>query len=131
MTPRIRTHLMFEGAAEQAMALYVGLFEDAAVLDIDRYGPEGPGRAGSVRRATFRLGRYEVVCIDSPVAHAFSFTPAMSIFVDCADAEEQSRLYAALVEGGEALMPLDDYGFSRRFGWIKDRFGVSWQLDLQ
>ena len=62
--------------------------------------------------------------------HDFTFTPAMSLFVDCDNTEELERAFAALSEGGKVFMPLDDYGFSKRFGWCSDRFGVSWQLNL-
>jgi predicted 3-demethylubiquinone-9 3-methyltransferase (glyoxalase superfamily) len=70
------------------------------------------------------------MCIDSPAQHAFSFTPSFSLFVECASEEELDRMFAALLEGGQALMPLGNYGFSRKFGWLNDRFGVSWQLNL-
>jgi predicted 3-demethylubiquinone-9 3-methyltransferase (glyoxalase superfamily) len=63
--------------------------------------------------------------------HEFSLTPAFSLFVECASDEEIERLFAALGDGGATLMPLGAYGFSRRFGWVNDRFGVSWQLNLQ
>jgi predicted 3-demethylubiquinone-9 3-methyltransferase (glyoxalase superfamily) len=54
----------------------------------------------------------------------------MSLFVDCSDEAQLEHLYAALSEGGQVLMELGDYGFSRRFGWVNDRFGVSWQINL-
>ena len=130
MTTQVKPFLMFEGQAEAAMTFYVSLFPDARVLDVTRYGPEGPGKEGSVVKATFVLAGQAVMCIDSPAPHDFTFTPAFSFFVDCASEEELERLYAALNEGGKALMPLGDYGFSRRFGWTADRFGVSWQLNL-
>ncbi len=62
--------------------------------------------------------------------HEFGFTPAISIFVDCESPEELERLYTMLSDGGEVLMPLDNYGFSTKFGWLNDRYGVSWQLNL-
>ena len=130
MGAQVTTFLMFEGRAEEAINFYVGLFADGAVTRVTRYGPAGPGAEGSVMQAWFTLGGREYRCTDSPVAHAFSFTPAMSLFVDCIDEAELDRLHAALSQGGEELMPLADYGFSRRFGWIHDRFGVSWQLNL-
>ncbi|GIJ52230.1 VOC family protein [Virgisporangium aliadipatigenens] len=127
---KITTFLMFEGRAEEAMTFYVGLFDDSAVLDVQRYGPEGPGPEGSVLRAAFRLAGNTYQCIDSHVKHAFGFTPAMSLFVECADEAEHDRLWAALSEGGQVRMPVDNYGFSKKFGWTDDRFGVSWQLNL-
>ena len=59
-----------------------------------------------------------------------TFTPALSLFVDCESEQELTRIYPELLEGGSALMPLDNYGFSRKFAWVNDRFGVSWQLNL-
>lgn len=67
---------------------------------------------------------------DSPIKHAFGFTPAFSFFVDCSSEDELQRLSGALASGGAVLMPPADYGFSRLFTWINDRFGVSWQLNL-
>jgi len=130
MVEKVTPFLMFEGKAQAALELYVSLVPGAAVTRIARYGPEGPGREGEVSQAAFTLAGREFICMDSPVHHAFSFTPSVSLFVDCADAAELDRLFAGLSEGGEVLMPLDDYGFSRRFGWVNDRFGVSWQLNL-
>ena len=127
---KITTFLMFEGNAEEAMAFYLSLFDDAEVISINRYGADGPGTEGSVQQATFTLAGQPFMCIDSPMKHGFTFTPAMSLFVQCADEAELGRLYAALAEQGTELMPLGDYGFSARFGWVNDRFGVSWQLNL-
>ena len=70
------------------------------------------------------------MCSDSPVKHNFSFTPANSIFVECDTAEELDRAFGILSDGGQVLMPVDNYGFSQRFGWLNDQFGVSWQLNL-
>ena len=81
-------------------------------------------------RADFTVAGQAVICFDSPVKHAFTFTPAVSLFIDCADEPEVDRLFAALSEGGNVMMELADYGFSRKFGWVADRFGVSWQINL-
>lgn len=128
MAQQIRTHLMFEGTAEEAMNFYVGLFPNSEVLECKRY--EAGDNQGKVHLASFRLAGREFLCIDSPIKHGFGFTPAMSIFVDCESNDELEHVYSALAEGGQVLMPLDNYGFSRRFGWVSDRFGVSWQLNL-
>jgi predicted 3-demethylubiquinone-9 3-methyltransferase (glyoxalase superfamily) len=130
MTQKIKTFLMFEGRCEQAMNFYVSLFGDAAITSIRRYDAEGAGAEGSVAQATFTLAGQTYMCIDSPVKHDFTFTPAMSLFVDCADEAELDTLFAKLSEGGQVLMPPGNYGFSRKFGWLADKFGVSWQLNL-
>ena len=127
---KITTFLMFEGRAEEAIAYYSSLFDDAEIIDITRYGADEPGPEGTVQRATFSLAGQQFMCIDSYVKHEFTFTPAVSLFVECENEAEIDRLYAALAEDGAELMPLGSYGFSAKFGWVNDRFGVSWQLNL-
>ena len=131
MPKQIAPFLMFQGGvAEQAMTFYTSLFDDARVLEITRYGPEGPGPEGTVHSARFRLAGQEFLCSDTFITHGFSFTPSFSVWIETEDDDELQRLFAALAEGGAQLMPLGEYGFSRRFGWVNDRFGVSWQLNL-
>jgi len=127
---KITTFLMFEGAAEAAMTYYISLFDDAEIVNLTRYGAEAQGTEGSVQHATFSLAGEQFMCIDSPAQHGFTFTPAISLFVQCETEAELDRLYAALAEQGTELMPLGNYGFSTKFGWVNDRFGVSWQLNL-
>ena len=132
--PTVAPFLMFEGQAEEAMTLYVSLVPDSRVLDVQRYGPDGPGgpgAAGSVQLARFSLAGLTVLCSDSYVKHAFTFTPSVSLFLTCRSEAEVDRLAGALGAGGAVLMPLGDYGFSRRFAWVTDRFGVSWQVNLE
>jgi predicted 3-demethylubiquinone-9 3-methyltransferase (glyoxalase superfamily) len=126
---KITTFLMFEGRAEEAMTFYTSLFKDAEIVSVTRYGPGETGAEGTVQHATFSLAGQEFMCIDSS-GHEFTFTPAVSLFVQCDTEDELDRLYAALSEGGQPLMPLGEYGFSAKFGWVADRFGVSWQLNL-
>jgi predicted 3-demethylubiquinone-9 3-methyltransferase (glyoxalase superfamily) len=73
---------------------------------------------------------HQLIIIDSPVAHTFDFTPSMSLFVDFDQTADLDRTFNRLAEGGDVKMPLGDYGFSPRFGWLTDLFGVSWQLNL-
>jgi predicted 3-demethylubiquinone-9 3-methyltransferase (glyoxalase superfamily) len=129
MTKKLTPFLMFTGKADEAMAFYVSLFDDGEVLHVRHIGPGEPGTEGQVRLAEFQVAGQRIRCIDSPPVHEFTFTPSMSLFVTCDDAAEQEKLYAALLEGGKALMPLDDYDFGR-LGWVEDRFGISWQLAL-
>jgi predicted 3-demethylubiquinone-9 3-methyltransferase (glyoxalase superfamily) len=128
---KITTFLMFEGAAEEAMTFYLSLFERAEVLSISRYGPGEQGAEGTVQHATFSLAGQQLMCIDSPASHGFGFTPSMSLYVQCETENEITRLFTALSDRGQELMPLGSYGFSAKFGWVNDRFGVSWQLNLQ
>lgn len=130
MTAEMRPFLMFAGNAEEAMTFYVSLFEDGEIIDIARYGAGAAGPEGTVMLARFKAAGQTVLCIDSPIKHAFDFTPSFSFFVDCGSEAELERLYGALSDGGSELMALGDYGFSRRFGWVNDRFGVSWQINL-
>lgn len=123
--------LMFqEGKAEEAMNFYTSLIEDSEITTLVRYGANEGGDEGTVMQATFTLKGQEFMCIDSNIKHEFSFTPSFSIYVTCNTEDEIRNLYERLSEGGQALMPLDDYGFSKKFGWLNDRFGVSWQLNL-
>jgi predicted 3-demethylubiquinone-9 3-methyltransferase (glyoxalase superfamily) len=130
MPKQIAPFLMFTGVAEEAITFYTSLFDDGRIVELTRHGAGGPGVEGTVLRARFALAGQEFLCTDSPPMHDFTFTPSFSIWVETESEEELERLYAALGDGGAALMPLDDYGFSRRFGWVNDRFGVSWQLNL-
>ena len=129
MASRVETFLMFEGKAEEAMNFYVSLFADAKIVSVERYGAGGPAPEGSVVQAAFTLKDQAFRCSDSFVSHGFTFTPSMSVFVTCESEAELDSLFAALSEDGGVLMPLGDYGFSRKFGWVNDRFGVSWQLN--
>ena len=131
MNPKITTFLMFEGDAEEAMIFYTSLFDDSEIVRITKSGPDGPGgpnAEGTVQRALFTLNGQHYMAIDS-FGHDFTFTPAISLFVQCESEEELNRLYEKLMNGGTAAMPLGDYGFSKKFGWVQDRFGVSWQLN--
>ncbi|TXL66703.1 VOC family protein [Cerasibacillus terrae] len=128
---KVTPFLMFQdGNAEEAMNYYTSLIKDSKITKIVRYGANEAGEEGTVMQATFTLNGQEFICIDSNVKHQFSFTPSFSIYVTCNTEEEINNLYQKLVEGGQALMPLDNYGFSEKFGWLNDRFGVSWQLNL-
>ena len=128
MATNIRTHLTFDGTAEAAMNFYVDLFHGSEVIKVFHYD-EGESK-GKIQQAFFTLEGREFICIDTPIKHDWGFTPAVSIFVDCESEEELERLYSALAADGKILMPLDNWGFSQRFGWVSDRFGVSWQLNL-
>jgi predicted 3-demethylubiquinone-9 3-methyltransferase (glyoxalase superfamily) len=128
---KVTPFLMFqEGKAEEEMKFYTSLVEDSEITNIVRYGANEIGDEGTVMQATFILKGQEFMCIDSNINHQFSFTPSFSIYVTCDSEEEIDHLYEKLNDGGQALMPVGNYGFSKKFGWLNDRFGVSWQLNL-
>lgn len=128
--PKISTFLMFDGRAEEAIRLYTSLFPDSSITSLRKYGPDGPGKEGSVELAEFVLQGTPFKAIDSPVSHEFTFTPATSIYVTCEAEEDVVALYETLSQEGEVYMPLDAYPFSRKFAWIADKYGVSWQLTV-
>ena len=123
--------LMFEGKAGAALTFYVSVVPNSRIVDVRRYGPEGPGAVGSVMKATFVVGRLTVMCTDSPVRHEFTFTPSTSLFVMCSSEGQLDALANALGNNGNIFMPPGNYGFSRKFTWLNDRFGVSWQLNWE
>ncbi|CAI8947747.1 MULTISPECIES: VOC family protein [Bacillus] len=127
---KITTFLMFDGNAEEAMTLYTSLFDQSEIIAISRYDANGPGKEGTVMHATFTLNGQQFMCIDSNVKHDFTFTPSMSLYVNCDTEAEIDEVFHKLAEEGEVLMPLAAYPFSKKFGWLKDKFGVSWQLTL-
>jgi predicted 3-demethylubiquinone-9 3-methyltransferase (glyoxalase superfamily) len=128
---KVTTFLMFTGQAEAAMNLYTSLFKQSEILNLTRYGANAAGAEGTVLHATFTLNGQEFMCIDSSAQHEFTFTPSMSLYVRCTTEEEIDAVFATLAQDGQVLMPLDRYPFSAKFGWLADRFGVSWQLSLE
>ena len=130
MSDEVVPYLMFEGRAEEAMRFYVSVFPESRVIEIARYGKGAPGAEGSVSRAKFTVAGQTLMCTDSTVKHAFTFSPAISLFVQCKSRERMQVLVQKLSDGGQVFMPLDNYGFSKLFAWVGDKFGVSWQLNM-
>lgn len=125
----IRPFLMFQGDGETALNFYASVFPDARIDDLELWGSGDQGPEGAFKRALLTVAGQSVLCFDSPIKHGFAFTPSFSFFVET-DSEEDVRHYAAtLGQGGGTLMPVANYGFSRLFGWVNDRFGVSWQIN--
>jgi predicted 3-demethylubiquinone-9 3-methyltransferase (glyoxalase superfamily) len=127
---KVTTFLMFEGKAEEALKLYTSLIKKSEIVHITRYGPNDGGAEGTVQHATFTLNGQEFMAIDSNVQHAFTFTPAMSLFVRCDTEAEIDALFAELSKGGSVMMELASYPFADKFAWLSDRFGVAWQLSF-
>jgi predicted 3-demethylubiquinone-9 3-methyltransferase (glyoxalase superfamily) len=128
---KIIPFLWFDNRAEEAVEFYISLFADSKILNITRYqkqAAEVSGQpAGSVMSVEFELAGQKFTALNGgPV---FKFTPAISFFVNCGSREEVDRLWAALGRDGSILMALDSYPFSERYGWLTDRFGLSWQLN--
>ena len=126
-----RPFLMFQGGvAQSALDLYFETFQDSGLTRAEYYGPGDPGSTGAIKVATSTICSREFMCSDSPVPHPFSFTPSSSTFIEFDSVEDMERAFLALSEGGQVMMPPDNYGFSKRLGWLADRFGVSWQLNV-
>lgn len=105
------------------------IFDGAFTIDgLDTDDETAAGPTGQVQRAVCTLGQ-RITCVDSPIGHDCDMTPTISLFVECGDENELERLFVALAEDREVFMPVDDDGFSRRDGWVHDRFGVPWQLN--
>jgi predicted 3-demethylubiquinone-9 3-methyltransferase (glyoxalase superfamily) len=129
---QIATFLTFQkGNAEQAMNYYTDLFNNSKVLTLQRWTKDGPGKEGSIMHASFTLNGKMFMCSDSPAIHDWDFTPAVSNFVECKNEQEIKHLFEKLSKNGKTMMPLDNYGFSKKFGFVEDQFGVSWQLNLK
>lgn len=126
---RATPFLMFQGQAKDALALYRQTFPDYEELLLQEH-PEG-AQAGQIAMARIRVAGLEIMLNDSPPVHAFTFTPSTSTFIECDDEAQLRALADTLGEGGAVMMPVDNYGFSRLFAWVADRFGVNWQLNLR
>jgi len=122
--------LMFVGRAEEAIDFYVSVLPGSEVLELVRHGAGAPAGEGKVMKAVVSLAGQNVIFSDSPDVHAFTFTPSTSLFVECDTESDVDRIAAALGKDGGVLMPVGNYGFSKRFGWVVDRFGVSWQVNF-
>lgn len=113
---KITPFLWFDGKAEEAMNFYVSIFKNSKVGKVTRCGPAGPGPEGSVMSATFQLEGQEFFALNG--GPQFQFTPAISFFVDCKTQEEVDELWEKLSAGGK----------QDRCGWLKDKYGLSWQI---
>lgn len=113
---KITPFLWFDGKAEEAANFYTSIFKNSKLGQIRRYGDAGPGPKGSVLTASFAIEGQEFVALNG--GPQFTFTPAISFFVNCETQEEVDELWEKLSAGGEP----------GRCGWLKDKFGLSWQI---
>jgi predicted 3-demethylubiquinone-9 3-methyltransferase (glyoxalase superfamily) len=113
---KVRTFLWFDGAAEAAVSHYQSVFSDVRVGEVLRYGPGMPVPEGSVLTINFSFLGHEFVAMNSPKDH--TFTPSVSIMVECETQDEIDRYWEGLLNGGKSLA----------CGWITDKFGVTWQI---
>jgi predicted 3-demethylubiquinone-9 3-methyltransferase (glyoxalase superfamily) len=113
---KITPFLWFDNNAEEALNFYTSIFKNSKIVSVSRYGESGPGQAGRVMTATFTLNGQEFMALNG--GPQFKFTEAISFFVNCETQEEVDELWEKLSEGGE----------KGQCGWLKDKFGVSWQI---
>ncbi|MCG8331115.1 MAG: VOC family protein [Chitinophagales bacterium] len=132
MKKQMITSLTFQDKnAENAMNFYVELFDNSKIINVLRWGKEDPTVEGTIMQATFELDGNLFMCSDSPAIHDWDFSPAVSSYLECENESEIERLFSKLSENGKVTMALRNYGFSQKFGWVIDQFGVSWQLNLK
>jgi predicted 3-demethylubiquinone-9 3-methyltransferase (glyoxalase superfamily) len=129
MKDKITPFLMFHGKALEAMNYYISLFDNSEIKELILYKENEIGEEGTVKNALFSLNEQEFLCLDSPIKHDFTFTPAISIHIECQTEKEIDKLFKNLSKKGKILMDLGSYGFSEKYGWLEDQFGVSWQLN--
>lgn len=129
---KITPFLWFSDNAEDAANFYISVFEDARINTVTRYdeaGAKASGMsAGTVMTASFQLYGLEFVALNG--GPAFKVNPSISFMVNCKDATEVEVLWDRLFRGATVLMPLDKYPFSEKYGWLQDKYGVSWQVTL-
>ncbi|KPJ88367.1 MAG: 3-demethylubiquinone-9 3-methyltransferase [Gammaproteobacteria bacterium SG8_11] len=113
---KITPFLWFDDQAEEAVNFYTSIFKNSKIVSITRYGEEGPGPKGTVMTASFQLDGQEFTALNG--GPYFTFTPAISFFVNCENQEEVDELWEKLSESGE----------KGQCGWLKDKYGVSWQI---
>jgi predicted 3-demethylubiquinone-9 3-methyltransferase (glyoxalase superfamily) len=112
----ITPFVWFDGKAEEAMNFYVSLFKNSKVVSITRYGEAGPGPKGTVMTAAFQLNGQDFVALNG--GPQFTFSPAISFVVNCETQQEVDEMWEKLSEGGEKQV----------CGWLKDKYGLSWQV---
>jgi predicted 3-demethylubiquinone-9 3-methyltransferase (glyoxalase superfamily) len=115
--PKITPFLWFDDQAEEAVEFYLSVFPDSRILDVARYGEAGPGPAGSVMTVRFELDGNEFLAINGGPAH-YGFDESISFVIDCAGDKEVDHYWEALTDGGEEIA----------CGWLKDRYGLRWQV---
>ena len=113
---KITPFLWFDGKAEEAMNFYISIFKNSKILSVTRYGEAGPGPEGTVMTAKFALNGQEFVALNG--GPQFTFTEAISFVVNCETQQEVDELWEKLSEGGQ----------KSRCGWLKDKYGLSWQV---
>lgn len=119
------------GKAEEAINFYTSLFPNSEIKKIEKWTAGEPGgQEGLVKLAHFTINGQEYMASENSMEHQFGFTPAISIYVNCETEDEIDNLYSKLMQGGQEMMPLGDYGIGKKFGWTSDKYGVSWQLCL-
>ena len=125
---KIIPFLWFDGNAIEAMNFYTSIFQNSKIMNIMYYGEGNPEPEGKVMSATFKLAGQQFTALNG--GPQYNFTPAISFFVNCETTEEIDDLWENLLDCGTVLIELGKYPISEKFGWIQDKFGVSWQLNL-
>lgn len=132
MRNQITPCLWFDNKAEEAAAYYISIFKNSKIEYVTHYGKEGyeehGQKEGTVLTIDFSLNGQLFTAFNG--GPHFKFNPSVSFYVVCETENEITGLWERLSEGGSILMPLDKYEWSERYGWVGDRYGLTWQLSL-
>lgn len=129
---KITPFIWFDNQAEDAANLYTSIFKNSKIENISRYGKEGfeihGQKKGTVQTVAFQINGLPVTVLNG--GPLFKINPSISLFVLCESINETNKLWNILIDGGKVLMPIDKYPWSERYGWLQDKFGLTWQISV-
>ena len=124
----MRPFITVEKRAQEALDFYSSVFPSFSLISLNHHAEP---HHELVMLGTFSINGQEIMISDSFVSHEWGISPGVSFFLDLDDKDELDTLLKSLEEQGKIHMPANDYGFSKRFAWVEDKFGVNWQLNVE
>ena len=124
----MRPFITIEKKAEEALDFYSSVFPSFSLISLNHHAEP---HQELIMLAVFSINEQEIMISDSFVSHEWGITPGISFFMDLNNEDELDALSKSLESGGKIHMPADDYGFSKRFAWVEDKFGINWQLNVE
>lgn len=127
-TQKITPFLWFDGKAKEAATFYTSVFSNSKIVTMKPWPEGSPFPSDQIMNATFELNGQQFYAFDA--GPMFKFNPSISFYVVCETMEETDSIWQKLAEGGNVMMSLDKYDWSEKYGWLQDRFGISWQVSF-